>query len=1098
MQTCANCGHENPDGARFCNACASPLAGTESPLREERKVVTVVFADLVGFTSTSEQLDPEEVRAILRPYHLRLKTELERFGGTVEKFIGDAVMAVFGAPVAHEDDPERAVRAGIAIRDALADEGEREVRIGITSGEALVMLGARPEAGEAIASGDVVNTAARLQAGAPVNSVLVDEKTFRATERAIEYRPAEPIVAKGKTEPVPAWEALRPLARVGVERQGGAALVGRVNELNLLRETLARVVREREPQLLTVVGVPGIGKSRLVYELFKLIEDGTYGLVFWRHGRSLPYGDGVTFWALAEAAKAQAGILESDSPGDAAAKLHSAVERLLPDPDEAAWVERYLAPLVGVEGAQPPAGDRRSDAFAAWRRFFEALAEQRPLVLILEDLHWADEALLDFVDELVDWSRGFPIFLLATARPELLTRRTAWGGGKINSATILLSPLSDGESAQLLHALLDRPALDSDVQSALLERAGGNPLYAEEFARMLADRPGEVALPESVQGMIAARLDVLPREEKDLLQDAAVLGRVFWTGALRPERSSAEGSLRALERKDFVRRERRSTVAGETEYTFRHTLVREVAYEQIPREQRADKHLAAAAWIESLGRPEEHAELLAHHYLRSLELKRAAGVPPGDDDARARGALREAGDRASSLNASGSAVRFYGEALSLSAEDDPDRPELMFRLARASHLAGDPLREQVLTEARDALLAVGANERAAETEALLAEVSWHSGDRVSCDRHLERARVLVEELPPSAAKAHVLGQLARYRMLGGDAREAIRLGQEALAMAQSLGLDELRAHALNSIGSAKFHLRDLTGLDDLEASAEIGRAVRSPEAARALNNIGALVWGDGDTSRARDAIEEAVRLGTEFGHAPITRHARGQQISLVVDQGDWEAGLRAADEFISPSAHTAVEDSVLRRRARIRLGRGDVAGALGDANTAAELARTLGDPQGRVPSLACAARLYAEAGLTREAQAFADELLTAFQHGDHDWMLIDFAWVAAAVNRESELRRLLDGTPEVSPYGRAARALLDGDYAAAAGIFQKLGERENTAHAQRYAAAKLIADGRPDAAAPLLEDAAQFFRSVRASRYLSEIDALLPTRASAS
>jgi tetratricopeptide (TPR) repeat protein len=573
---------------------------------------------------------------------------------------------------------------------------------------------------------------------------------------------------------------------------------------------------------------------------------------------------------------------------------------------------------------------------------------------------------------------------------------------------------------------------------------------------------------------------------------------VFWSGALRPERSSAEGLLRALERKDFVRRERRSTVAGEMEYSFRHALVREVAYEQIPREQRADKHRAAAAWIESLGRPEEHAELLAHHYLRSLELKRAAGVPPGDDDARARDALREAGDRATALNASGSALRFYREALSLSAEDDPDRPELMFRLGRASHLVGDPLRERVLTEARDELLGVGAKERAAEAEALLAEVSWHQNDRAACNGHLDRASALSEELPPSPAKAYVLGQLARYRMLGEDHREAIRLGGQALAIAESFGLDELRAHALNSIGAAKFHFRDPTGLEDLEASAAIGRAIRSPEAARALNNIGALLWAVGDTARARDAIDEAVRLATEYGHAPIARVARGQQIVMLVDQGDWETGLRAADDFISPEAHHAIDDSVLRRRARIRFGRGDVAGALGDANTAVELARTQGDPQGLVPSLACAVRVHAEAGLTREAQSLADELIAAFPDLGEDWMLSDLAWAALSIDRENEVRSLLERVPEVSPYGHAARALLDGDYAAAAEVFQTIGERENAAHAQRYDAARLIADGRPDAAARLLEDAAQFFRSVRATRYLTEIDALLRPRASAS
>ncbi|HEY6068850.1 MAG TPA: AAA family ATPase, partial [Gaiellaceae bacterium] len=1003
-----------------------------------------------------------------------------------------------GAPVSHEDDPERAVRAAIAIRDALAEEGGRDLRIGVTTGEALVTLDARAEVGEAIASGDVVNTAARLQAGAAANTILVDEKTFRATERVIAYEPSPAIVAKGKAEPVRVWEALQPLARVGVERQGGAPLVGRTNELNLLRDTLARVVREREPQLLTLVGVPGIGKSRLVFELFKLIEDGAYGLVYWRHGRSLPYGDGVTFWALAETVKAQAGILDSDSPEETASKLSAAVGPLAAEPTEAAWLVRHLAPLVGLEGGQPLAGDRSSEAFAAWRRFFEALAEQRPLVLVFEDLHWADEALLDFVEELVDWSRGVPICVLATARPELLARRTAWGGGKVNSATILLSPLSDEESALLLHALLERPALDADLQATLLERAGGNALYAEEFARMLVDRPGEVALPESVQGMIAARIDVLPGDEKELLQDSAVLGRVFWAGALRREPSVAEQLLRALERKDFVRRERRSSVAGETEYTFRHTLVREVAYEQIPRELRADKHRASAEWIESLGRPEEHAELLANHYLRSLELRRATGGAAGDDDVRARTAFRVAGDRAVALNAYGGAARYYAEALALSPDDDPDRPELLFRLARARHIAGDARREEALVEARDALLAAGATERAAETEALLAEAFWHRSDREAVDRHLEHALELVVDLPPSEAKAHVISQVCRYRGLAGDNDEAITFGEQALAMAQSLGLDELRAHALTSIGTAKLQKGDPAGLRDLEASVEIARRIRSPEAARALNNIGAMVWRVGDVARAREAIDEAVRLGYELGSVVNARHARGQQISLLIDGGDWDNGLRAADEFIASDMQMAVaEDSVRRRRARIRLGRGDVAGALEDVHAGLALARAIRDPQA-LPTVATAVRLYAEAGMITEAQSLAEEFVAGFPPGVHEWMLSDFAWAAPAIGRRDEARRLLEAAPAVTPYGKAARALLNGDYASAAGVFRELGERENEALARLRAAEKLVGEGRPDAAAQLLEDALDFFRSVGATRYIAEADALLATRASAS
>jgi len=1096
MLTCPSCGRENPDGARFCNACATPLAETVRGPHEERKVVTVLFADLVGFTSTAERLDPEEVRAILQPYHARLKTELERYGGTVEKFIGDAVMAVFGAPVAHEDDPERAVRAAVAIRDALAEEGQREVRIGITTGEALVTLGAHPEAGEPIASGDVVNTAARLQAGASVNTILVDEKTYRATDRAIEYAPARPVVAKGKSEPLAAWQALRPRARVGVERQGGAPLVGRTNELALLRETLARVVREREPQLLTLVGVPGIGKSRLVFELFQTIEEGTYGLVRWRHGRSLPYGDGIAFWALAEVVKAEAGVLESDTPHEAAAKLKAAVEDVLPDPTEATWVERHLAPLVGAEGEQPSGADRRSEAFAAWRRFLEALADERPLVLVFEDLHWADHALLDFVDDLVDWARGVPILVLATARPELLTRRSGWGGGKVNSATILLSPLSDTESATLLHALLGRSALDADVQTTLLERAGGNPLYTEEFARMLADRPGEVALPESVQGMIAARLDAVPREEKELLQDAAVVGRVFWAGALRGDRSLVEGRLRSLERKEFVRRERRPSVAGETEYVFRHALVREVAYDQIPRAQRADKHRAAADWIESLGRPEDHSEMLAHHYLRSLELRRAAGLPAGDEDARAHAALREAGDRAFALNAYDAAVRYYAEALTSQA-DDPDRPELMFRLARARHMTGDSLRERALTDAREELLAAGATERAAEADALLAESCWHRSDREACDRHLDDARALIDGLPPSQAKAYVLSQLARYRMLAGRDSEAIDLGQEALAMAERLGLDEVRAHALNTIGTSKNFAGDPSGIADLEASVEIALTVRSPEAARSLNNLAVLFWTHAEPRRARAVIDEAVRVGKDLGHVSIWRHARAQQISLLVDMGEWESGLRAADEFLAAEQKSAAEDSLRRRRARIRLGRGDAAGALEDLQTMLRLARAMKDPQARIPTLCSAIRLYVDAGAPVEARRLAEELFRDLPAGISDWMFVDLAFAATSIDRDRDLRRLLDEAPFVTPYGEAERALLDHDYARAADVFHDIGEAENEAAARLRTAAKLAAEGRAGEARPVLREALDFYRSVGATRYVEEGLRILPAEASA-
>jgi AAA ATPase domain/Adenylate and Guanylate cyclase catalytic domain len=404
-----------------------------------------------------------------------LRSELERFGGTVEKFIGDAVMALFGAPIAHEDDPERAVRAALAIRDWAREKGEVQLRIAVNTGEALINLEARPETGEGMAAGDVVNTAARLQSAAPVNGVLVGETTYRATRNAIDFRDAEPVEAKGKADPVRVWQAVSARSRVTTEAVSTASpLVGRARELAVLKELLVRVREESSPQLVTLVGVPGIGKSRLVHELMQFVEHGGV-LTYWRRGRSLPYGEAVPLWALSEIVKAQAGILESDRADDVERKLGEAVRRVVPDARDAAWVESHLRPLAGVAAPDDSSEDRRGEAFAAWRRFFEGMAEQRPLVLVFEDLHWADDELLDFVDHLVDWTTGVPILIVCTSRPELLERRASWGGGKLNATTLSLPPLSEAETSRLLANLLERPLLEAETQAGLLSRAGGQP-----------------------------------------------------------------------------------------------------------------------------------------------------------------------------------------------------------------------------------------------------------------------------------------------------------------------------------------------------------------------------------------------------------------------------------------------------------------------------------------------------------------------------------------------------------------------------------------------------------------------------------------------
>jgi len=1092
VRICPNCSRENPDDASFCAGCGTSLE--QEPRREERKVVSILFCDLVGFTAQAERMDPEDVRKLLQPYHARLRSELERHGGTVEKFIGDAVMAVFGAPVAHEDDPERAVRAAFAIRDALVDQ--LDLRIGITTGEALIALGARPQEGEGMVSGDVVNTAARLQSAAPVNGVLADETTFRATERTIQYREAASVEAKGKAEPIPVWEALEATSRFGVDvRQlGGTQLVGREDELETLLAALNRARRESEPQLVTLVGVPGMGKSRLVWELFQRVDQEPE-ITLWRQGRSLPYGEGVSFWALGEMVKAQAGVLETDDADRTDAKLRETVAALVPDPADAQWLESHLRPLVGLEASTELGSGRRDEAFAAWRRFLEVLAEQRPLVLVFEDLHWADDSLLDFIDYLVDWASGVPILVTGTARPELLSRRPGWGGGKANALTLSLSPLSDDETAELVHALLERSVLDAKVQQTLLERAGGNPLYAEEFVRMRGEREDdELTLPETVQGLIAARLDGLSPEEKALLQSVAVLGKVFWLGAATElaemARWSVEERLHALERKEFLRRERRSSVAGEVEYAFRHLLVRDVAYGQIPRGVRADKHRVAARWIESLGRPEDHAEMLAHHYLRALELSRAAGQPTLDIAEAARDALREAGDRAASLNSFTAAVRFYDEALQVGSLEEEDRADVRFRRARALNLAGGENRDTALEEARDALLATGDSERAAEADALLAEFWWHRGNRDRSLEHLERGHTLVEALPSSSAKAHVLSQLARYRMLAEENEEAIRIGEEALAMAEALKLEELQAHALDNIGVAKFNLGDLTGLDDLERSIEIAVGARSPEAARGYNNLGSCVWGLGDFRRSCTLFDEAVAVGERLGNASVGTYSRIIQNQQLFRKGEWEEALRRSDAFLAAceagESHY-LESTVRLDRANARLARGDAAGALDDVRKALGPARAAGDPQALVPTFVGAARLYVEAGRTDDARELAREALA---EAPLSYALTDLAWVAAELDCEEELAERLERVRPETKWTDGARALLQRDFVTAADVFYDIGVLNEEALARLRAAEQLVAEGRRAEADEQLQRSLAFWRSVGATRYIRKGEAL--------
>jgi class 3 adenylate cyclase/tetratricopeptide (TPR) repeat protein len=1080
--------------------------------RRERKVVTVLFADLVGFTLRAESLDPEDVEAILAPYHDRLRGELERFGGTVEKFIGDAVMALFGAPVAHEDDPERAVRAALAIRDWAEEQDDLEVRIGITTGEALVSLDARPEAGQGMASGDVVNTAARLQAAAPVNGILVDETTYRASDRAIAFEDAEPVEAKGKSEPVPVYRAVDTRARFGVDvtDEDETPLVGRERELDLLVDALTRARTENEPQLVTLVGVPGIGKSRLVYELSRVV-DADPDLISWRQGRSLPYGEGVTFWSLGEMAKAQAGILENDSADVAGEKLGHAVRAVVNEASEVDWVLRELRPLVGLAAGDELVGDRRSEAFAAWRRFFEAIADADPLVLVFEDLQWADDGVLDFIDHLMEWSSAVPLLVVATARPELLERRPGWGGGKLNAATAQVGALSEADTARLLGALLEQAVLPADTQSTLLSRAGGNPLYAQEFVRMLSDRGlltrqggaleirenGELPLPESIQGIIAARLDVLSPDEKELLQDASVLGKVVWSGALETisqrSRASVEECLHSLRRKDFLRHERRSAVAGETQFTFLHLLTRDVAYGQIPRASRAEKHRLAAEWLESMpaDRAEDRAEMLAHHYLSALELGRMSGHDTSAVAERARHALAEAGEHALALNAFAAAITFLEAALELWPKDDPGRGVILYRLL-AANLHGHSVNTREYETAAETLLAAGNRELAAEAAVLAAMLETNRGEQTSVWAYVDEANSLIADTPPSRSKAFVLQWAALAYALAGRKDEALESGRAALAIAEQLGLDDISANALSTIGIARFADGDPGGLEDQERSIEIARASNSADVVRSLGNLASCYLDLGELARARQTLERGIVEAQRFGSAWYRDWLGPERVTYLYYAGEWDEAVRLVEQLLAEVEQglpTFMEGANRATRARILLARGDVGGALADSARSADLARIAKNPQLLHAALGGNAALRAEAGDLVGVREAVDELLADWR--EHPFVvsafwLLDLAYALVLLEETSRLDDVLSLVRMESAWSRAARSYVAGDHTRAADVLERSGALPEAAYVRLKSGVESE-----------IRRALEFYGSVGASRYLAEGEELLASRRSA-
>jgi class 3 adenylate cyclase/tetratricopeptide (TPR) repeat protein len=877
LRRCASCGTPNAPTARFCSECGAVLAEQDTSKQErpagavaERRVVSVLFVDLIGFTASSEARDAEDTRELLSRYFDIARTTIARYGGTVEKFIGDAVMAVWGAPVANEDDAERAVRAALELAATVpALDASLRARAGVLTGEAAVTLGAE---GQGMVAGDLVNTASRIQSVAEPGSVLVGESTKRASEAAIAYQDAGRHELKGKAEAVQLWRAARVVAGArGALRATGleGPFVGRDRELRLVKELFHGSADEKRPQLVLVTGIAGIGKSRLAWEFEKYV-DGLVTEAFWHRGRCLSYGEGVAYWALAEMVRMRCGMVEDEQPDSARDKLRLALEEYILDADERAWVEPRLAHLLGLE--EGAAGDQEN-LFSAWRILFERLAEQSPTILVFEDLQWADESLLDFLEYLLDWARGHPLFVLALARPEFADKRPTWGAGKRSFSSLYLEPLSPQAMNDLLTGLV--PGLSDDLRDRILERAEGVPLYAVETVRMLLDRgvltrDGDVYratdavkdldVPETLHALVAARLDALSPDERRLVECGAVLGKTFTKQGLAAVSGVAERELdpllASLLGKEIlsVQADPRSPEHGQ--YSFLQDIVKRVAYETISRRERKAKHLAAAEFLASawLAEEDEIAEVLAAHYLDAYH------AAPDDQDAedlrtKAFETLVRAGERAASLGANAEAQRAFERAAQL-CDDRLVEAGLLERAgvmasvgARADEAAEHFERSIALFEASEA------THPAARVSARLAEVSWDRGRIEEGLESMDRAFAVLSDEQPDADLAALAAQIGRFMFFAGEPDIALHRLDVALEIAEALSLPETLAQALNTKGVV-LHTRGrrTEGSALLWKALEVALEHDKPSAAlRAYYNLA-------DTMAQVDRLEESGEL----------------------------------------------------------------------------------------------------------------------------------------------------------------------------------------------------------------------------------------------
>jgi class 3 adenylate cyclase/tetratricopeptide (TPR) repeat protein len=1116
----------NDPAFRFCGGCGSPLgeivvppAATAAPPVAERRLVSVLFADLVGFTSLSEHRDAEEVRELLTRYFEVSRQIVTRYGGTVEKFIGDAVMAVWGAPVAQEDDAERAVRAGLELTEAVSALGaevgapDLQARAGVTTGEAAVTLGA---SGQGMVAGDLVNTASRVQSAADPGTVFVGDRTRRATEAAVVYEDAGAHDLKGKAEPVALFRAVRVVGgRGGSLRSTGleAPFVGRDPELRLIKQVLHSTAEEHRAHLVSVVGIAGIGKSRLSWELFKYV-DGLADVLLWHRGRCLAYGDGVAYWALAEMVRGRAGILEDEPPGAALGKLREVLASSIPDPEERRWLEPRLAQLLALEDVERTSPDR-ADLFSAWRLFFERLAEQTPVILVFEDLQWADEALLDFIEYLLEWSRSHPLFVLTLARPELTERRPTWGAGKRNFTSQYLEPLSNDAMAELLSGLV--PGLPADLRDRILDRAEGVPLYAVETVRMLIDQGrlrqegsrylptapvDQLEVPETLQALISARLDGLPPDERRLLQRASVLGKTFSLAAvdaLAADPNATEQVLAGLVRKEFLtlHADPRSPERGQ--YGFLQDLVRKVAYETLAKRDRKALHLAAAAWLESSWSADEGevAEVVASHYLEAY-LAAGEGPDAGAIRTKACDALVRAGERAGSLAAQVEALRYFHRAAELT-DDATTRAGLLERAGSMARIASRTDEAMPLFEESERLfLSAGLTHRAARVSARIGELLWWGPGKIEeAIARMERSFEVLANEEADESLATLAAELARLQFFAGHIDRAAERVEFALQAAETLWLPAVLSEGLNTkhlILSARN--RPEESLAVLERALAIALENDEPTAAtRAFAN---LSNGMLERDRIDDALSyqrRGLELSARLGFRGSWGFLQGHLATSMWLRGDWDEAVAAFEAMDDPeSSADALVSAGVASTGMIPLFL-----ARGELERARDLLRVWAggeesaDVQARASALAAFAAVRLAEGDAEAARRGARE---AFDLG--------FAVALGDLTGPEEVLSVVEAHPlgllapllraQASRYRarlNAARGLPDGveaGYKTAAGMLREMGSPFFLAVVQAEHGTWLSGQGRLDDAAGPLHEARATFQRLGARANLDALD----------